>query len=641
MIEQKDCEFVDLRLTDMPGLRIVTYGRDGTYKPRAIARPDGTTAYSAAWCDRHGEVKEWFDLCIQDTSPWQFDTDRQLPTVTNSILDHQWEKGCRSMAEVHPERVFSLPFEQHPAPVIWLTADGRSLLKTDEEWLLCTDDEVLGKNDLPAYSDTLHRYLWNQNKEAPLFVTAGPDSSADNPLVRQMSAVFGDAIPINPGGSLMALRDSFTLSLGDFIDIISNRSDPRHIREVLRTPVSSRNLQLVETPGIGGRNLGFFFQKNQTATCSCELLHLKLAALHGAFLSVASAIGRSSSPFFDLNIDSFGVSMPDMETSLPFLWGHHVGLQTPTQSVRIVVGDIAEPYFIPRPGLGNSLYRNPRVPTGIHGLARVRIRKTSEPNPQGQVILEGTLLSDESIHSGPLDLLVLEWVLPKLGHLRVYARIEGKNTLAEGGEYRFKSLPTKLPADLKDMQDPGKGILNADRVRFHLLPRTGTPCDLYSMGVIALRILINHPDGLAASIDDLLGLARKYRTRHGNENWSTGTESLFEFVKSGGAGPDAERLGPQWLTANSGQTAAEAFSEIPAPLWWAVIDFVSRLFPGEAKDSFRKGDDDFQPRAPQEVMVAPIAALESLLTHTRELLFGSPTANRELLKVVRRSKIPG
>lgn len=112
-----------------------------------------------------------------------------------------------------------------------------------------------------------------------------------------------------------------------------------------------------------------------------------------------------------------------------------------------------------------------------------------------------------------------------------------------------------------------KGTLTSDRVGFHLLPRLGTPCDLYSLGVIGLRILLAHADGLAASLDELLSLARQYKLRFGNANWKTGTASLAGFVKTGEAAALATRLGPQWLLSNSEMDAAQAFREIPPRLW--------------------------------------------------------------------------
>jgi hypothetical protein len=637
MTEQNEWELVDLGLPAMPGLCLVTYRqRDGSFQPRLVAQLSGAVAYSAAWCDRAGEVKEWFDLWVQELSSWQLAATRHLLAIDNPALDHQWRIWCQGMASAHPANVFHLGLDQHPVPIIWLAQNGPSRLVTEQDWVLCTDDALLRRNRLAAYSDSLHRYLWNRNEQHPTFVATTP-GAPEGPMTQSAASVFGDAIPLNPGGSLMALHRSYSIPLGDFIDILADQANPRDIREALRTPPDESNRRLIDKAGLTGKNPGFFFQKNQAAGHLCELLHLKLAVIHGVFLAAGAAIRNAGCPFLGLNPDCFGVSLPQPATSLPFLWSHEVSLQAPPQCVRTMVGDVGEPCFVPHPDLRQSLYRSPRVLTEIRGLARVRLRKISEPDDQGLVVMEGTLLSEEPLHAGRHDLLSMEWVLPKLGRLCIYAKIEGKTSEANG-EYRFCSLQTKLQPEVKEWLDSGKGSLTSDRLSFQLLPRIGTPCDLYSLGVIALRILLHHPDGLAASLDDLLSLARNYRQRYSNANWITGTASLLEFAKTGEAGPIDDRLGPQWLLANSDTSASDAFREIPPALWWATIDFLTRLFPGEALDTFCKSHDDFQPRALHEVLVAPIAALETLLTHSRELLFGNPAVNRELKQAIQQAR---
>jgi len=637
MTEQKEWELVDLGLPAMPGLCLVTYRqRDGASKPRIIAQPNGAVAYSAAWADRSGEVKEWLDLWVQDISSWHLDPAEHLATIHNATLDSHWRNWCSSIAAAHPARVFHLGFDQHPAPVVWLTPDGRSRFTTSEEWRLCTNDPLLRSQRLAAYSDSLHRYLWNGDEARPRFLAITPNAP-EGPTTAPLDSVFGEAIPVNPGGALMSVCRSYTIPLGDFIDVLANRSNPQDIREALRTPLDGLNRRLLDRTGVASKNNGFFFQKNQAAGHLCELLHLKLATLHGAFLAAGNAIRHAGCPLLGLNPDGFGISLPALETSLPFLWSHQVSLEAPPQCIATVVGDIGEPCFVPSPDLRQSIYRSPSVLTEVRGLARVRVRKVSEPDDHGLVVMEGTLLSEEPLHAGRLDLLEMDWVLPKVGRLRLYARIEGKSAENQG-EYRFCSLQTKLRAEVREWLDSGRGSLTSDRVEFHLLPRIGTPCDLYSLGVIGLRILLHHPDGLAATLDDLLSLARSYRMRYSNANWSTGTASLHEFIKTGEAGAIDERLGPQWLLASSDVSSADAFLEIPAALWWATIDFISRLFPGEALDSFCKNYDDFQPRALHEVLAAPTSALETLLVRSRELLFGNPTANRELRQAVRQVK---
>lgn len=633
MTDQRDWQLVDLGLPEMPGLCLVTYRqRDGTFKPRVIAQPKGAVAYSTTWCDHAGEVKEWLDLWVQDVGSWHLEASRQLLPLTNLALDKHWLTWSQGLANTQPSDVFQVGWDHHPCPVIWLSADGRKRLIPEPNWALCTNDALLRKFRLATFSESLHRYLWNQDETNPQFLATTPDAP-EGPLTKPLAAAFGDAIPLNRDGALMTLRRSYALPLCDFIDVLSNRANPADIREALRGPLTGANAKFIDKAGVAGKNPGFFFQKNQVAGHLGEVLHLKLAALHGVLVATKNAIQQAASPFIGLNIDCFGVSLSQTETALPFLWAHQVSLQCPPQCIRTEVGDVKEPCFMPYAGFGQSIYRSPRALNEVRGLARVRIRKVSAPDDQGLVVMEGTVLSEEPIHAGRLDLLALEWVLPRLGRLCLYTKIEGKTAEVEG-EYRFSSLQTKLPPELKEWLDGGKGTLTSDRVEFHLLPRVGTPCDLYSLGVIGLRILLQHPDGLAASLDDLLSLARQYKLRFSNADWKTGTASLTEFIKTGGADPMAARLGPQWLLSNSDMDAVQAFREIPAPLWWATIDFLSRLFPGEALECFCKSHDDFQPRALHEVLSAPIAALESLLASSRELLFGNPNTNREVLHTI-------
>ena len=639
MTEKSDWELVDLEVQEMPGLCLVAYCQpDGSLRPRIVAQPRGAIAYAAAWCDKAGEVKEWFDLWVHDISSWHLALSRRIMDIANPALDSHWLRWHNGLASSQPGNVFHLGWENHPCPVIWLTQDGRSRLQPAARWTLCTHDTILKKYRLASYAESLHRYLWNQDEVNPQFLATTP-GAPEGPVTKALGSVFENAIPINRDGALMALRRSYALPLSDFSDILSNQANPLDIRQALRNPVSGVNSKLLDKAGMGKKGPGFFFTRNQLSSHLCELFHLKLASLHGVLVATRNAVQNSACPFLGLSIDSFGVSLSQTETALPFLWTHEVSLQFPPQCVRTEIGDVKEPCFIPYADLGHSIYRSPHAANETRGLARVRIRKISEPDDQGLVVMEGTLLSEEAIHAGRLDLLGMEWVLPRGGRLHLYAKIEGKNPEFDG-EYRFSTLQTTLPTDLRDGFDGIKKNLGTDRVEFHLLPRLGTPCDLYSLGVIALRLLLHHPEGVAASLDDLLSLTRQYRMRHGNGDWNTGTATLAEFVKAGDAGSLAEKLSPRWMLVDKDTSTQDAYREIPAPLWWAAIECITRLFPGEAADAFCKNYDDFQPRALHDVFTQPIAVLESLLGRSREMLFGNPTANRELLSLIRQIKNP-
>jgi len=250
------------------------------------------------------------------------------------------------------------------------------------------------------------------------------------------------------------------------------------------------------------------------------------------------------------------------------------------------------------------------------------------------VIVEGSLVTDESLQPGKLDLLALEWTSNRTGRFKLFAKMEA-TAEARGGEYRFASLQTRLPAEVAQRLAGDDTTLSSDRVSFHLLPRLGTPCDLHSLGVLACRILLVGPNlPLAEALDDLLTMSRIFRNRFSDASWNTGTASLHEFVKTGEGGAWAEKLGPHRLVGGR-MEHSEAFREVPAVLWWQVIEVIAKLFPGEALGSFCKSYDDFSPRALHETFAEPLAALDSLTVRTRELLFGNPRVNQEILDVVR------
>lgn len=636
MIEQQDWELLDLGLRVLPGLSLVVYRtEEGDLLPRMVAQPTGATIYAAAWRDHSGKVLEWLDLWIQDVSAWEAGTGSLMINPSNSALDRHWRNWCRGMAVTHPGKVLDFGFDQHPAPVIWLGADGRSLYPASKDWSLCTDDTVLRGRELPHYSDSLHRYLWNGSQTAPRFIPLSPDAP-HGPDTALPADVFANAIPVNPGGSLMLLCRSYSIPLGDFANMLANEASGQDLSESMRTPPVYGNLRLPGQSSNDSNVAGLFFQSEQVVGHLGEILHLKLSVIYGVLQATANAIRETGCPFFGLTTDDFGVTFPQGETSLPFLWSHRVSLEAPPSCVSTLVGDIGMPIFLPTPGLGHSIYRSPKVLTEIRGLAKVRIGAVSHPDDCGLVIMEGTLLSEEPLDAGPRDLVEMVWKLPGHGLLRLYATVDGRNNLSRG-EYQFRSLQTLLRPEIYELLGSGRGTIASDRVAFHFLPRIGTPCDLYSVGVIGLRILLLHPDGLSATLGDLLALARKYRTRYGNANWSTGNVTLGEFARTGEAGEVVNRLGPQWLAPDL-KIANCAADDIPTALWWDTIDFLSRLFPGIALGSFCKDNDDFESRAPHEAFTAPIAAVEMLLARSRDLLFGSPAANREVRLAIQRAK---
>lgn len=637
---RENWDLVDLEFPELPGLCLVVEETPGGKRQPCISsQPHGAVVYAAAWRDRANRVHEWLELWVQDVSSWHLDGEEPLMSLTNPVMDRHWIHFLEAMELVRPESIIRLGWEVSHPDALWLTADARGRMKPSKNWRLCKDDTFLRGERLATFSETLHRYLWNEDVKEPQLIPLTP-GAPEGRLTRKLADIFGDALPINPGGGLMLLRKATALCYDDFVDLLSGVEGKTSYRECLRIPAVGANARLLDRPGFGSKSSGYFFTRNQVPGHLGELLHLKLAVFRGAFAAVRTAVERTGTPFLGIRPDRFGVSLVCPEESLPYLWNHRVELESAPQAVRTEVGETREPCFLPFGDPGRSIYKGLRAEGEVRGQGRVRVRRVSEPDDDGLVVVEGSLITDEPLQAGRLDLLGLEWMTRKSGRLRLFAKID----VAAGDgaeEYRFSSLQTRLPPDLSEWLADGESTLSSDRVAFHLLPRLGTPCDLYSLGVMALRTLIAGSGvPLSEALDDLLAMSRLYRNRFSHGNWNTGTASLHEFVKSGEGGAWAEKLGPHRLVRGR-ISVSEAFREIPAAMWWEVMEFVARLFPGEALGSFCKSYDDFSPRALHDVFTEPLSALDSLVVRSRDLLFGNPQTNRELLEVIRAVSVKG
>jgi hypothetical protein len=117
---------------------------------------------------------------------------------------------------------------------------------------------------------------------------------------------------------------------------------------------------------------------------------------------------------------------------------------------------------------------------------------------------------------------------------------------------------------------------------FEILPLLTSPCDMYALGVLAIRVLlVDHENTLAIALDEMLSLAREVATGHKpdvaiGKRMQAIVERDRRWVAS---------LGPHRLVREDGirQGAARI---IPADLWWETIGIILRLFSVIGPDSF-------------------------------------------------------
>src|SRR2546426_1138610 len=135
------------------------------------------------------------------------------------------------------------------------------------------------------------------------------------------------------------------------------------------------------------------------------------------------------------------------------------------------------------------------------------------------------------------------------------------------------------------------------RSPFEVVPLLSTPCDLYALGVLAVRtLLVNPQNTLAVALDEVMSLARQAAAQSNAE--TTLASRICEIMN---ADPRfATSLAPHRLVQEPMEPTA-AFELLPPELWYHSLAAIVRLFPGLGPDSYCKDYGD-----------APSLALETV-----------------------------
>jgi hypothetical protein len=275
-----------------------------------------------------------------------------------------------------------------------------------------------------------------------------------------------------------------------------------------------------------------------------------------------------------------------------------------------------------------SVYRPLEAGTHVQGTGVVRIRRVIE-EANGQLTVEGTLVVQEVTQAGPNDLIGFRLGIASR-RVDFYAHPDSEAALAHG-EYRFRTFGQAFPAQVAAALREAEGV-RFPRVPFQILPLLSTPCDLYAIGVLAVRILfVDRESPLPVALDEALSLARQVGTAEDLDvPLAERVKLLFEQDERW-----RQALGPQRILHEE-ITPDEAMSSLPEEVWWETVAMVLRLFPGVGPDSICRDYGDAPAGGLHTVFQRPTEDLLRLLAKTRSLITVDYGLNREVRLVIQR-----
>jgi hypothetical protein len=587
-----------------------------------------------ALVDAAGVVHEWLELWVQDLSGMAGALPGYRQALTNAALDHRWAVRAEGFAKVEGSGLIATGLEtKNPAPMFvdvkrLAPAAGRDR-RSGATWALCKDDGLLARKGVPTYSGSTSRHLYQPElgEETPLLPLDVVGADADAMGV----GAKGEVAAVNGGAGLMMVRPYAPLSFEQYVDALTGVATEAGAADELLKNIAASATGVTSGPGKAGGWLNI--SAAGTTARLVESLHLKLMAMAGAVAAVRTATQGSQMPMLNVTARSFRVRLDRGATIVPLWWTARVELAEPGDGIELPIEGTTAKYFLAPSGAAMSVYTPAAMGRSASGKGSLRLRNVvSESNG---AILEGTISTQDRITPGSQDLL---WMRMTVGQTRVdvYGIIDAKEAMASG-ELRVRTIPQRLPDDVTARLKAAMGVPIPD-VAFELIPLLSTPCDVYALGVMAVRTLLTGPGRtLPVALDEILSLAAQAgKDAAGGEDLATRLVRVFESDKKWAA------LGPQRLLAGA-EDADEAFLAIPPRLWFGTLAMVIRMFTGQGPDSRCRDLGDAPMGGIHRVFDGVLDDLYALLTACRSLIVSDSglstevrDAVQECLKSVRR-----
>jgi len=593
----------------------------------------GARAYLGAIADAEARIQEWVEIWVQTQQISDLAFSSYQIQLSNLFFDREWQAESDLLKRNLPRLFIGVQMESYNVGPILIKQPLHGALEKFAQveltgWRVCTDDALLQSHGLDLYSISPHRYLHVPDaKENKTFVVTSTDSPV-NSHVQSIERLYTskDVLAIfNPHAGFIRVSRHQPLNLEDYLQILEGRAW-QWGNSKLGMTFTNGIYSALQAWSSNPKGLPFLLHGNGLASDHFnEILFLKLSSLLDAFREVKIRAKAQQLPLLNITPASFRVGVLETGEQFPALWSAKCHLTKPGQAYPLKIKSTEQKYFI-RIG---RVAPSPFLPEGMgahsFGIGIIQIRNVTTETDG--VVLEGTLVAEDYLGLDPHDLL---WFKLPLGEGRVdfHAHVYKSDT---GGprEARFRSVPAKISDSLVESLKRMAGT-RFPKSPYEIWPLLSSPCDLYSLGVMAVRFLLaNSQSNLPIILDEILSLARSVGdSSKDKEDYLAelrklvkNDENLLNFVS------------PHNLI-ECGLSPKQARANICMDIWLETISWLLRLFPDTGVHSFCKDFGDVSPLALETVFDNPMQQLELIILRLRSILAPSLSENVEISNVI-------
>ena len=589
--------------------------------------PEARVIIGAA-CDADGNVREWLELWLQDIDA---PPPRDALISSNSARDKAWEQLVARLRGADPEGAYSTRSEKTPPRPVFIDT------KTWQPWHpateageieVCHDDNALAAAGLPKYSEKTARFgralaggpFIQLNEDA-----RGTEAAAELKSLDPQGAAL---ITLNPGGGMIFARRFAPLAIEEFAELLGGRPWSGIVNAKRPFRLNGVYRQLEDETEMRAAGHHYYGSRRDQVGRLAEVLCLKLLLVEQCIRSAADEVRRTTLPLLNVTPESFRVSLGSTSSNLPFCWASRVTLVRPGDAVALDIAASNTRYFASRVPPAASIYRPEELGVPRQGFGNVRLRRVLSP-AEGGIALEGTLSSHERLSVQPNELLRLRLPLKDAGSVELIGYIDTKAAMAPG-EAAFRTIPLQFDEARTATLRSYEGI-PFSQVPFEVLQPLSSPCDLYSLGVLALRLLYaGSALTLPVILDTALSLLRAASAKPSETKLEARILNLLETDERW-----LETLGSQNLIRPSKEgDAAVVAGTLPNEIWARVLASILPFFPGRSAEAFCRDLADAPTLAPHTAFDSPLRAIGNAIGTARTLFLSDWRQNEEIAGIL-------
>jgi hypothetical protein len=509
---QLDPEFFGIPLdgTDRSSVRLVLILRkeadpaDGPFC--RLRQLSDANIYLGCFIDRSGHVLKWLELWVRDyDNIAESFHENAFDIINNEVLDERWERQRKTLAESVASHFYATTLDVDADCPLYIDYFNKlAVLPSDEasktHWKICREDNLLRRLGLAPYRTTFHRYLYLESLGANSFflpITPNAPIGERTRDIDEMVSVRSTLLPFNRYGGPIFVREIAPMSIAGYLTVVSGKrwqGAGQGQRGIFPTGVY-REVSSEVTVGYGSGRL--LPSRAGSRIWNLESLYLKTRLFYEMITLVKRCIELDRKPFFSLDTSSFAVNLPNTAASSPFLWDAEVALNQSSDAIGFSVEQHSEldsketAYFRTFRSLAASIYRPEALGQERSIYGEVTIIDIKKDRESGLYRIMGTLRSpdlSDIAFSGTRQLYFIDY--PVRGRrLRLVSEMVGSDA-HNPDKISLCSRKVALNSEQVLALESFRGV-ELSGIYCEVLPTLGTPCDLYSLGVIGLEIIFH------------------------------------------------------------------------------------------------------------------------------------------------------